>query len=51
MAKIVEIGKTQIEVRLTHSKRNLIYFVENILRMKLLPYQEKMIKEIEKWNK
>jgi len=45
MAKIIKIGKTQTEVRITHAERSLKYFIENILMVtvKIPPWLEKIL--------
>ena len=49
MGKIIPIGKTQIEVRLTHSKKSVLYFIKEIFpEIKLNYQQEEIIKFMEK---
>jgi len=49
MAKIINIGKSKIEVQLTHAKRSVVYFIKNYISgCKLLPWQEKFIKSTTK---
>ena len=40
MAKIINIGKSKIEVRLNHAKKSVVYFAENILGCSLVPWQK-----------
>lgn len=48
MAKVINVGNSQTEVRLSHAKRNIVYFAENILRIKLLPHIKSLMSELEK---
>ena len=44
--KIVNIGNTKTEVKITHAKRSLVYFIDNLTNIKLLQYQKEILKYI-----
>jgi len=46
--KVVEMGKTQGLVRITHAKKDLVYFMENMLGWKLQSFHKDFIKKLEK---
>ena len=47
-SKVIKIEKTPMSVRLFHVKKDLVYFLENMLGWKLQPYQKDFIKD---WRK
>jgi len=51
MNKIINIDNTELEVKLLHSRKSLIYFIKNVLGKKLINPQKKLIKLLEKRNK
>jgi len=48
MNKIIKIGDTKTKVRIFHCKKNICYFIKNILNIKLNSNQEKILKITEK---
>lgn len=49
--KIINLGNTYKEVRFLHCKRNIIYFIENILKNKLNKPQKIILKQLEQFKK
>jgi len=49
MPKVIKLSNTQIETRLVHARRSMLYFAKNFLKdFNPSPFQETLIKKIEK---
>ena len=46
--KVINIGNSHTEVRISHAKRSVMYFAEHILRIKLLPHIKFLMSKLEK---
>jgi len=47
MTSVIKIGNTQAEVRITHSKRSLLYFTKNFFNIEVPHYMEELIRKID----
>lgn len=48
---VISIGNTFDEVRITHAKRSIVYFSENMYSIRLFPHQKEIIKYLEERTK
>ncbi len=49
--KVINIGNTQTEVIINHSKKDCIYFIENFLDIKLSQYQKEILRHVKSKHK